>query len=58
MKNLFKNNQNTVTKNTKTNKPIHHNTSLSTCEYSRTNGRMVVVAKKIASPNGEVNPDA
>ena len=28
MKNLFKNNQNTVTKNTKTNKPIHHNTSL------------------------------
>ena len=32
--------------------------TLSTCEYSRTNGRMVVVAKKIASPNGEVNPDA
>ncbi|MGM9600693.1 MAG: class B sortase [Faecousia sp.] len=32
--------------------------TLSTCEYSRTNGRMVVVAKKIASPIGEVNPDA
>ncbi len=32
--------------------------TLSTCEYSRTNGRMVVVAKKIASPSGEVSPDA
>lgn len=32
--------------------------TLSTCEYSRTNGRMVVVAKKITSPSGEVNTDA
>ena len=32
--------------------------TLSTCEYSRTNGRMVVVAKKIVSPTGQVNPDA
>ena len=28
--------------------------TLSTCEYSRQNGRMVVVAKKIASPSLEV----
>lgn len=28
--------------------------TLSTCEYSRTNGRMVVVAKKVAAPAGEV----
>ena len=28
--------------------------TLSTCEYSRTNGRMVVVAKQVAAPNGEV----
>lgn len=28
--------------------------TLSTCEYSRQNGRMVVVAKKIASPSAEV----
>ena len=28
--------------------------TLSTCEYSQTNGRMVVVAKKIASPQAEV----
>ena len=28
--------------------------TLSTCEYSRTNGRMVVVAKKIVSPSAEV----
>ena len=32
--------------------------TLSACEYSRANGRMVVVAKKIASPAGQVNPDA
>ena len=32
--------------------------TLSTCEYSRANGRMVVVAKKIVSPTGQVNPDA
>ena len=32
--------------------------TLATCEYSRTNGRMVIVAKKIASPTGQVNPDA
>ncbi len=32
--------------------------TLSTCEYSRTNGRMVVVAKKITSPSGEVDTDA
>ena len=31
--------------------------TLSTCEYSRANGRMVIVAKKIASPTGQVNPD-
>lgn len=29
--------------------------TLSTCEYSRTNGRMVVVAKKLASPPAEVD---
>lgn len=29
--------------------------TLSTCEYSRTNGRMVVVAKKVAAPAGEVD---
>ena len=28
--------------------------TLSTCEYSRQNGRMVVVAKKIVSPSAEV----
>ncbi len=28
--------------------------TLSTCEYSRTNGRMVVVAKQVATPDGEV----
>ena len=28
--------------------------TLSTCEYSRTNGRMVVVAKKVAAPAGKV----
>ena len=28
--------------------------TLSTCEYSRTNGRMVVVAKQVAAPDGEV----
>lgn len=28
--------------------------TLSTCEYSRTNGRMVVVAKRIVSPSAEV----
>lgn len=28
--------------------------TLSTCEYSQTNGRMVVVAKKVASPQAEV----
>ena len=28
--------------------------TLSTCEYSRQNGRMVVVAKKIVSPSLEV----
>ena len=31
--------------------------TLSTCEYSRTNGRMVVVAKKAAAPAGEVGGD-
>lgn len=31
--------------------------TLSTCEYSRTNGRMVVVAKKIVPPSGEVDGD-
>lgn len=29
--------------------------TLSTCEYSRTNGRMVVVAKKLASPPAEAD---
>ena len=29
--------------------------TLSTCEYSQTNGRMVVVAKKISSPPVEVD---
>lgn len=32
--------------------------TLSTCEYSRQNGRMVVVAKKIVSPSAEVGGDA
>ena len=32
--------------------------TLSTCEYSRTNGRMVVVAKLVAPPAGEVETDA
>lgn len=32
--------------------------TLSTCEYSRQNGRMVVVAKKIVSPSLEVGDDA
>lgn len=32
--------------------------TLSTCEYSRQNGRMVVVAKKIVSPLAEVGGDA
>ena len=32
--------------------------TLSTCEYSRTNGRMVVVAKLIAPPSTEVGGDA
>ena len=31
--------------------------TLSTCEYSQTNGRMVVVAKKTASPSVEVDGD-
>lgn len=31
--------------------------TLSTCEYSRTNSRMVVVAKKAAAPAGEVGGD-
>ena len=32
--------------------------TLSTCEYSRKNGRMVVVAKRIALPSAEVGNDA
>ena len=32
--------------------------TLSTCEYSRTNGRMVVVAKQVATPDGEVGDNA
>ena len=32
--------------------------TLSTCEYSQTNGRMVVVAKLIVPPTGEVSGDA
>lgn len=32
--------------------------TLSTCEYSQNNGRMVVVAKRIVSSPGEVNTDA
>ena len=32
--------------------------TLSTCEYSRTNGRMVIVAKRIADPPAEVGGDA
>lgn len=32
--------------------------TLSTCEYSRTNGRMVVVAKKIEPSSPEVDGDA
>ena len=32
--------------------------TLSTCEYSRKNGRMVVVAKRIALPSAEVGSDA
>ena len=32
--------------------------ALSTCEYSRKNGRMVVVAKRIAAPSAEVGSDA
>ena len=32
--------------------------TLSTCEYSRKNGRMVVVAKRIAAPSAEVGSDA
>lgn len=32
--------------------------TLSTCEYSRTNGRMVVVAKRIVLPSGSVNDNA
>ena len=31
--------------------------TLSTCEYSRTNGRMVIVTKRIAPPAGEVVSD-
>lgn len=31
--------------------------TLSTCEYSRQNGRMVVVAKRIVSPSAEVGDD-
>lgn len=31
--------------------------TLSTCEYSRQNGRMVVVAKKVVSPSAEVGGD-
>ncbi len=32
--------------------------TLSTCEYSRSNGRMVVVAKKIEPSSPEVDGDA
>ena len=32
--------------------------TLSTCEYSRTNGRMVVVAKQITPPSMEVGGNA
>ena len=32
--------------------------TLSTCEYSRKNGRMVIVAKKIVPPTAEVGSDA
>ena len=32
--------------------------TLSTCEYSRKNGRMVVVAKRIAAPSAEVGNNA
>lgn len=32
--------------------------TLSTCEYSRNNGRMVIVAKRIADPPAEVGGDA
>ena len=32
--------------------------TLSACEYSRDNGRLVVLAKKIASPSTEVDEDA
>ena len=32
--------------------------TLSTCEYSQTNGRMVIVAKLIEPPTGEVSSDA
>ena len=32
--------------------------TLSTCEYSRKNGRMVVVAKRIAAPFAEVGSNA
>ena len=32
--------------------------TLSTCEYSRKNGRMVIVAKKIVPPTAEVSSDA
>lgn len=32
--------------------------TLSTCEYSRTNGRIVIVAKRIADPPAEVGGDA
>ena len=32
--------------------------TLSTCEYSRSNGRMVVFAKLIAPPSTEVGGDA
>ena len=32
--------------------------TLSTCEYSRTNGRMVVVAKRVEKPLSEVEDDA
>ena len=32
--------------------------TLSTCEYSRKNGRMVVVAKRIAVPSTEVGSNA
>ena len=31
--------------------------TISTCEYSRQNGRMVVVAKKIVLPSAEVGGD-